>query len=53
VGAAAEDGADLDALVALGKRVNSVTRTMGIALSSCTPPAKGSPLFRSRKTRWR
>src|ERR1039458_7877426 len=45
VGAAAESGADLEALVALGKRVNSVTRTMGIALSSCTPPAKGSPLF--------
>ncbi len=45
VGAAAECGADLDALVALGKRVNSVTRTMGIALSSCTPPARGLPLF--------
>ena len=45
VGAAAERGADLDALVALGKRVNSVTRTMGVALSSCTPPAKGTPLF--------
>jgi phosphoenolpyruvate---glycerone phosphotransferase subunit DhaK len=45
VGAAAERGADLDSLVALGARVNSVTRTMGIALSSCTPPAKGTPLF--------
>jgi len=45
VGAAAECGAELDVLVALGQRVNSVTRTMGIALSSCTPPAKGSPLF--------
>jgi dihydroxyacetone kinase-like protein len=45
LGAAAECGADLDALVALGKQVNAVTRTMGIALSSCTPPAKGSPLF--------
>ncbi|MGP8245901.1 MAG: dihydroxyacetone kinase subunit DhaK, partial [Bryobacteraceae bacterium] len=45
VGAAAEHGAALDTLVALGKRVNAVTRTMGIALSSCTPPAKGSPLF--------
>ncbi len=45
VGAAAEEGADLDALVALGERVNSVTRTMGMALTSCTPPAKGSPLF--------
>jgi len=45
VGAASERGADLDQLVQLGKRVNSVTRSMGIALSSCIPPAKGSPLF--------
>jgi dihydroxyacetone kinase-like protein len=45
VGAAAERGAELDALVELGNRVNSVTRTMGMALTSCTPPAKGSPLF--------
>ena len=49
LGAAAERGADLDALVALGKRVNSVARTMGLALSSCTPPAKGSPLFQIAK----
>ncbi|MFZ0092260.1 MAG: dihydroxyacetone kinase subunit DhaK [Solirubrobacteraceae bacterium] len=45
VGAAAERGAELDALVTLGERVNAVTRTMGMALTSCTPPAKGSPLF--------
>jgi dihydroxyacetone kinase-like protein len=45
VGAAAECGASLDELVELGKHVVSVTRTMGIALSSCTPPAKGTPLF--------
>ena len=45
VGAAAEMGADLETLVALGERVNSLTRTMGMALTSCTPPAKGSPLF--------
>ncbi len=45
VGAAAEKGAELDELVALGKRVNSVTRTLGVALSSCTPPAKGTTLF--------
>ena len=45
VGAAAEKGAELDELVKLGERVNSVTRTMGMALTSCTPPAKGSPLF--------
>ncbi len=45
VGAASERGAELEELVALGERVNSVTRTMGMALTSCTPPAKGSPLF--------
>ena len=45
VGAASERGAELEDLVKLGGRVNSVTRTMGMALTSCTPPAKGSPLF--------
>ena len=45
VGAAAEQGADLDELVRIGEKVNSVTRTMGMALTACTPPAKGSPLF--------
>jgi dihydroxyacetone kinase-like protein len=45
VGAASEDGADLDELVRIGSKVNSVTRTMGMALTACTPPAKGSPLF--------
>jgi len=45
VGAAAEAGADLDEVVRIGEKVNSVTRTIGIALTACTPPAKGSPLF--------
>ena len=45
VGAASEKGADLDELMRIGEKVNSVTRTMGMALTSCTPPAKGSPLF--------
>jgi dihydroxyacetone kinase-like protein len=45
VGAAAERGADLDELVRIGEKVNSVTRTMGVALTACTPPAKGEPLF--------
>ena len=44
-GAKAEAGADLDEVVRVGEKVNSVTRTMGIALSACTPPAKGAPLF--------
>ncbi len=45
VGAAAESGSGIEELVELGKRVNAATRTMGVALSSCTPPAKGKPLF--------
>jgi dihydroxyacetone kinase-like protein len=45
VGAASEEGAELDELVRIGQKVNSVTRTMGVALTACTPPAKGSPLF--------
>jgi phosphoenolpyruvate---glycerone phosphotransferase subunit DhaK len=45
VGAAAEQGADLDELLRIGRKVNDVTRTMGVALTACTPPAKGSPLF--------
>ncbi len=45
VGAAAECGATLDELVDLGNKVVSVTRTMGMALTGCTPPAKGQPIF--------
>ncbi|MGI6299313.1 MAG: dihydroxyacetone kinase subunit DhaK [Saccharofermentanales bacterium] len=45
VGAAAEEGASLEELVALGEKVNSQVRSMGVALSSCTPPAKGKPIF--------
>jgi len=45
VGAASEQGADLDECLRIGRKVNDVTRTMGVALTSCTPPAKGSALF--------
>lgn len=45
VGAAAEKGASLEELESLGNRVVSVTRTMGMALTGCTPPAKGTPIF--------
>ena len=45
VGAAAEEGADLAALKALGDRVNKATRSMGVALTSCTVPAAGKPMF--------
>jgi dihydroxyacetone kinase-like protein len=45
VGAASETGASLDELMALGQRVNAATRSMGMALSGCTPPAKKTPIF--------
>jgi dihydroxyacetone kinase-like protein len=45
VGAAAETGRDLAALKTLGDRVNQQTRSMGVALTSCTVPAAGSPTF--------
>lgn len=45
VGAAAEQGATLASLKALGDRVNRQTRSMGVALTSCTVPAAGKPTF--------
>jgi len=45
VGAAAEAGGDLASLKALGDRVNASTRSMGVALTSCTAPAAGRPTF--------
>jgi phosphoenolpyruvate---glycerone phosphotransferase subunit DhaK len=45
VGAAAEAGADLDACRALGEAVNAKSRSMGVALTSCTVPAAGKPTF--------
>ncbi|MGB3484668.1 MAG: dihydroxyacetone kinase subunit DhaK [Mycobacterium sp.] len=45
VGAAAEQGLSLDAVRAIGERVNANTRSLGVALTACSPPAKGAPLF--------
>lgn len=45
VGAAAEKGLDLKACAELGVEVNARTRSMGVALTSCTVPAAGSPTF--------
>jgi dihydroxyacetone kinase-like protein len=45
VGAAAENGADLAACKALGERINAASGTMGVALTSCTVPAAGTPTF--------
>jgi len=44
-GAAAANGASLDELLALADKVNNNVRTMGVALTSCIPPAKGTPIF--------
>lgn len=45
VGAAAELGMKINGLRTLGDRVNRTTRSMGIALTSCTVPAAGKPTF--------
>src|SRR5437899_3847235 len=45
VGAAAEQGASLAELKALGDDMNRRTRSMGVALTSCTVPAAGKPTF--------
>jgi phosphoenolpyruvate---glycerone phosphotransferase subunit DhaK len=45
VGAAAENGANLAACKALGDRINLLTASMGVALTSCTVPALGKPTF--------
>lgn len=45
VGAAAEEGADLDSVLALAQKVSANGRSMGVALTSCTVPAAGKPTF--------
>jgi dihydroxyacetone kinase-like protein len=44
-GAAAERGDDVQRVTALARRVNARARSFGVALSSCTPPAAGKPMF--------
>ncbi|WP_406290120.1 dihydroxyacetone kinase subunit DhaK [Streptomyces sp. NBC_00209] len=44
-GAAADEGAPLDRVAAIARRVNESSRSFGVALSSVTTPAKGSPTF--------
>ncbi len=45
VGAAGERGDNLADLKSLGERINAATRSMGVALTSCTVPAAGKPTF--------
>lgn len=44
-GAAAEEGQTLEQVKAVAEKVNANVRTMGVALTSCIPPAKGTPIF--------
>jgi dihydroxyacetone kinase-like protein len=43
--AMADKGGSLEECVRVGEKVIANVRTMGIALSSCTPPVRGTPLF--------
>lgn len=45
VGAAAENGLELKECAELGRRVNSATGSMAVALTSCTVPVAGTPTF--------
>ncbi|MEE1754761.1 dihydroxyacetone kinase subunit DhaK [Streptomyces sp. SP18CS02] len=44
-GAAAEEGAPLERVEAIGRQVNASSRSFGVALSAVTTPAKGTPTF--------
>jgi phosphoenolpyruvate---glycerone phosphotransferase subunit DhaK len=44
-GAAAERGDDVVAVAGIARHVNERARSFGIALSSCTPPSSGAPIF--------
>jgi dihydroxyacetone kinase-like protein len=44
-GAAAEQQQSLQAVADVARQVNTQGRSFGIALSSCTPPASGQPIF--------
>lgn len=45
MGAAAERGDSLEEVMALGRRANEATRTMGVAFAGCTMPGATEPLF--------
>jgi dihydroxyacetone kinase-like protein len=44
-GARAEAGGSLGEVASVARRVNDRARSFGVALSSCTPPSAGSPIF--------
>ncbi|MCG7584843.1 dihydroxyacetone kinase subunit DhaK [Photobacterium sp. OFAV2-7] len=45
LGAAAEEGYDLDKISELAKKIANRGRSLGVALSACTVPAAGKPSF--------
>lgn len=45
VGAAAEAGLDLDAVMAVADKVNGATVSFGVAFDGCTLPGRSDPLF--------
>ena len=44
-GAAADRGDDVRSVAGIAQRINERARSFGVALSSCTPPAAGKPIF--------
>lgn len=44
-GAAAEEGRELSEVLALAQKVVSRSGTFAVGLSSCTPPARGKPVY--------
>jgi phosphoenolpyruvate---glycerone phosphotransferase subunit DhaK len=44
-GASAERGDDVATVAGVARRVNERSRSFGVALSSCIPPASGQPIF--------
>jgi dihydroxyacetone kinase-like protein len=44
-GAKAEAGGNLEEVRTVAEKVNQMTRTLGVALTPCTVPAKGTPTF--------
>ncbi|BCW38391.1 D-erythrulose kinase [Arthrobacter sp. StoSoilA2] len=46
MGAAAEAGLNLESVVRVGRKANSLTRTIGTAFSGCTFPGADQPLFK-------
>ena len=44
-GAAAEEGGDLEVVLGVAEKVVARSRTFAVGLSSCTPPARGQPVY--------